>query len=294
MSTRCNVVVKGGNQNEKAQQLYHHCDGYPTNLLGRILEGRKIGLTQPTWAKGNPDPLYGVQPWQLGRVGKVASFLCAADPGQFEPEEPGLHSDIEYFYEVDLITEKLVTKRKQEAPTAHTVRLEIPAWMVTVYIPNNGKFWDVPTMENLKRVAGPMPIEEAVERAEEIECGKNFSRCSHYAYKHFPELEGTPMGLLGMAAYLGKRPLEFRDAIAYIYKGVRYETTGCGWSGNFGGAGIPGVWTAVTKGPDGEEKNLPVAHITNTKKGSVYHPYGDVKWVLPPTKNNPNETMVSA
>jgi hypothetical protein len=41
--------------------------------------------------------------WKSERAGKAASFLCAADPGVFEPEEGHiLHGDIEYYYRIHL------------------------------------------------------------------------------------------------------------------------------------------------------------------------------------------------
>lgn len=85
MSTRCqvHVVENDGNQPWERLTLYHHCDGYASNMLPLIASAFKART------KG----------WEGGRAGKVASFLCAADPGQFEPE-PGheLHGDIEWYY----------------------------------------------------------------------------------------------------------------------------------------------------------------------------------------------------
>ena len=85
MSTRCQVqVVEGdGKQPWEKLTLYHHSDGYPTHILPEIVE------TFEEFGKG----------WEGYRAGKVASFLCAAHPGTFEPEAGHtLHGDIEWYY----------------------------------------------------------------------------------------------------------------------------------------------------------------------------------------------------
>jgi hypothetical protein len=127
MSTRCQVLVeqKGAGWNQKVM-LYHHCDGYPTNMLPLILRAFKEGEIG----------------WEKGRAGKVASFLCAADPGGFEPESGfQLHGDIEWFYHLKVVN-------KQGGSMA-----EKPSWIVDVYRPGEG-FWtkDNPTMKDLKLV----------------------------------------------------------------------------------------------------------------------------------------------
>jgi hypothetical protein len=49
------------------------------------------------------------------------------------------------------------------------------------------------------------------------ECGENFERCDHYAWKHFPELEGKSN--LGMQTFLGRCAFQMRDAIGFIVIG---------------------------------------------------------------------------
>jgi hypothetical protein len=96
MSTRCQVqVIQEGIWDEKIT-LYHHCDGYPDNILPIIQQAYDIGA-----AKGSGAQL-GL--WELGRAGKVASLLCASDPGRFEPESGHkLHGDIEYYYRLYVV-----------------------------------------------------------------------------------------------------------------------------------------------------------------------------------------------
>jgi hypothetical protein len=123
-----------------------------------------------------------------------------------------------------------------------------------------------------------------------VECGPELKRCSHYAWVHFPEMEGTNLSTL---AYLGKAKLEMRDAIAFIVNGKRYQNTGCGRHSSFVMRGCenrfpPDLWIA-TVARNGRRRDIPVAKIRNGK----YTPYSGVSWVYPPTKDNPNETVVT-
>jgi hypothetical protein len=92
MSTRCQVkVIQEGLPWKEAITLYHHCDGYPSNMFGlfkKALEGHK-------------EANKGEITWEMGRAGKAAGRLCWADPDQFEPESGHkLHGDIEYYYKL--------------------------------------------------------------------------------------------------------------------------------------------------------------------------------------------------
>lgn len=101
MSTRCQVKVIDDKDPDDAVTLYHHCDGYPTNMLPLI-----AAAYEPNW--------------EHGRVGKVASFLCAEDPGSFEPESGHeLHGDIEWYY---------ILKIKADYDVQ-----AVPVWFIDVY-----------------------------------------------------------------------------------------------------------------------------------------------------------------
>ena len=124
MSTRCQVQVQGG-QNKDLVVLYHHCDGYPSNILPIIY---KAFMSKSRAEHGR---------WQWARGGKSASIICGADPTGFDIE-PGieLHKDIEYFYIVTVSDEHR------------------PKWNVKVFevnIPWNQSADQVWTYANLKR-----------------------------------------------------------------------------------------------------------------------------------------------
>lgn len=125
---------------------------------------------------------------------------------------------------------------------------------------------------------------------EEIECGPapDFPRCHHYAWFH----NLTPKtSNLSTQTFLGRRPLEFHDAIAFIKDGKRYAATGSGGNSDYlnsHGKKFPRrCWIATVKAGNGRRMELPVASITE----NGYKPLPGVAWVMPPTRNNPNETI---
>lgn len=125
---------------------------------------------------------------------------------------------------------------------------------------------------------------------DEIECGKseNWSRCHHYAWKHSPELEGKCN--LNMQKFLGNESMEMRDAVGFIVNGKRVKATGSG--GDSGFLRIPNLpprtWVAMVVYGNGKRGDIPVA--LRTPEGEK--PYPGVKWILPPTLKNPEETTV--
>lgn len=93
MGTRCQVEVHGP---EESLFLYHHWDGYPENMVKLFNEAYVLAVGP---VGGD---LLRHEAWRAGRVGKIASFLCASDPGAFEPEDhKELHNDIEWFYRIN-------------------------------------------------------------------------------------------------------------------------------------------------------------------------------------------------
>lgn len=132
MSTRCQVkVIQKGMRWEEAVTLYHHCDGYPSNMLPLIHSAYE------------PD-------WEHGRAGKVASFLCAKNPGEFEPEDHHrIHQDIDWYYVLTVTSDETVGS--------------IPKWSIEVFAVQG---WG----ENQKLVSnGVFDSADAARRADEIE-----------------------------------------------------------------------------------------------------------------------------
>ena len=95
MATRAQVFVSGGigaTDGEKEEiALYHHCDGYPTNIV-EIIEDAFFKYSRKKAGH-----------WKLGRVGKVASMLCSIDPLGFDVEiGTPVHGDLDWFYQLDV------------------------------------------------------------------------------------------------------------------------------------------------------------------------------------------------
>lgn len=92
MSTKCQVQVfeYDGSENP-INTLYHHFDGYPAYMIPKIFEA---------YSYGDQDPKnYKEYNFLKSRAGKIASLLCWADPGCFEPENQHvLYGDIHYYY----------------------------------------------------------------------------------------------------------------------------------------------------------------------------------------------------
>lgn len=112
-----------------------------------------------------------------------------------------------------------------------------------------------------------------------VECGVHFERCSHYAWFHFPE-QVARESRIGTAAYLGRQPLTARDAVAAVYRGVRYELTGSGRTGGYTWrAGQPkgrqGVWYASGRNAQGTEVEIPLYWTKSLK------PYQGVTLIYP-------------
>lgn len=84
-STRCQVQVI---EVDRKLTLYHHCDGYPSNM---------VKLFKLAYKAFNGS-------WEAGRVGKVASKLCKVDDyNGFEPlDYHTLHGDIEWYYKINV------------------------------------------------------------------------------------------------------------------------------------------------------------------------------------------------
>jgi hypothetical protein len=105
MSTRCQVRIESKDGNQEVMMLYHHCDGYPSNIIPLIVKAFEAGQELSNGG------------YELCNPGKVASLLCHVDPLQFEPlMHYDLHFDIAYFY-------KIVLERDQDGD---------PEWKVAV------------------------------------------------------------------------------------------------------------------------------------------------------------------
>ena len=165
MSTRCNVhVMQSGCHWEEKVQLYHHCDGYPSNMLplfAKAFEDSRKRIEKYAKKHGFKHADY----WEMGRAGKAAGMIIASDVGQFEPEcGLDLHGDIDYFYLVEV-------RNSKDGSMA-----EEPTWYVTVYQPpeytgkdggDGRKFYDTRDLKLLRKASGPTEVVQAARELEE-------------------------------------------------------------------------------------------------------------------------------
>jgi hypothetical protein len=173
MGTRCQVKIEeeGMDYSDKVT-LYHHWDGYPSNMLMRLKDAEKgardyIEEKAKSRGKGVDGKPYTPEYWQLGRAGKAASFICKSEPDGFEPESSNeLHGDIEWYYVIHL-------KNKKKGYFQH-----YPEWTVDVYdaqVHVNGSPNLIPVVKDVKLSS----MTEA--KAKKIE--KQRDKISEEAYK---------------------------------------------------------------------------------------------------------------
>jgi hypothetical protein len=124
-----------------------------------------------------------------------------------------------------------------------------------------------------------------------IECGENFERCSHYAWYHnlLPKTSR-----LGTQTWLGNRPLEFHDAVAFLVGSKRYANSGSGGNSDYlrkmaGKNFPPDTWVSSVVAGNGRRLEIATAKITS----DGYVPMDGITWIYPPTKQtNGRETKV--
>jgi hypothetical protein len=175
MSTRCQVKVVGeglGWEDAEPITLYHHSDGYPSYMLPIIRQGFELAVKKNTEYSRR----YGITTdhylMETGQPSKAASFLCAADPGNFEPEAGHeLHGDIEWYYVLRCINKVKTVNGKQ--------RQDKPEWRVDIYQPpewddisieqrQSGarhQFWQNPRFEDLHIVERNVLVSKGTQSA---------------------------------------------------------------------------------------------------------------------------------
>jgi len=155
MSTHAQVKVIG-TIGDDSQMLYHHTDGYPSNMIPVLKRAAKIALANSCTVRYSHDDKHTFTvsslPWEAGRVGKASSAMCAADPLVMEPDANELHGDIEYLYHLYLVN---------PSGTGHCG--EHVRWEVEILQTNSG-FWDNPTEGNMTVIVQRMPLQKITKK----------------------------------------------------------------------------------------------------------------------------------
>lgn len=95
MSTRSNIFV---DFNGERKQFYHHCDGYLDGVGKDLLVCMELSYIEAIKAVSYlavNDPI---------TEKAYEEFLKLLEEGSYEPEEIGLHEDIEYLYYVKFVS----------------------------------------------------------------------------------------------------------------------------------------------------------------------------------------------
>lgn len=269
MSTR-SVIARVGKQEGQFKGVYHHSDGMPTTLgkfLLELLHGHfkndlsamlRILIDEHTGWSTIVGKNFNLTPGYHQDYKKAnPSCYCHGERSETSEyfTEKNTDSDIEWIYIFDAANNRLfIRDNRYDAEEIVDLTGAEPDWI-------------------------------------KIECGEDFRRCNHYAWVHglLPRSSN-----LGTQTYLGYAPLNFRDAIAFIVGGKRLSATGNGGNSNYfnsqGRAFPADAWIATLQSRKGRRLDVPVARIT--KNG--YEPFPGVIWIYPPTRDNPEETMVGA
>jgi hypothetical protein len=288
MSTR-SVIARVGEHEGEFSGVYHHSDGYPTGLgaylwkhlhqhfkgnlatmLRTLIDEHASGWSSSVAKDFRLKPGYT---WQRASNGKTDFETYSKLPDYRRPQcfcHGDRHEDLkdnkaglEWLYIFDEKENRMYVR-----DLGHGEEL-------IIYLDKEEPIWT------------------------EIECGQDYARspihsltrCSHYASFHGLAPKGSN---LSTQAYLGNRPLEFHDAIAFIANGKRYKATGNGGNSEYlnahKGSGFPpNTWIATVVASNGRRVDLPVAQVQDGK----YVPLPGVAWVYPPTMVAA-ETLVEA
>lgn len=107
-----------------------------------------------------------------------------------------------------------------------------------------------------------------------IECGRNYERCSHYAWHHFPEAGGTSYST---AVWLGLEPPGYRDVTHVLKGGVKYRLTGSGHWLVKGNGDRTHQWFSSVESPGGCQSEM-FTH-SHPKRGPA-KPARGVTWLF--------------
>ncbi len=236
--------------------VYQHWDSYPNGL------GKKLWDMLHTKYNCDLDAMLRYLIDRHSAGWSVAEEECYCHQkrqrdAETEPnfiDEKTLESDIEWIYTFDVETNRLYIRDNAHGEAAGIVDLAEPE-------PD----WNV------------------------LQCDENWERCSHNAWHHglLPKTSN-----LSTRTFLGIQPLEFHDAIAFIIDGKRIAATGSGANSDYlnsHGRFPHHCWIATVKASDGRRMRLSVASITE----HGYKPLPGVAWAMPPTRDNPNETVMA-
>ncbi len=292
MSTR-SIIARAGEQEGHFAGRYIHCDGMPTSM-GAALWSLLHSHFQNDLSKMLAyliDAPHAVAGWSA-----IAGKDFSLKPGYGWQKAVQRNSSYEvYSKDPDYRRPQCFAGRKGEEPMLFTEKdLEDGTDIEWLYVFDEAErklfVRDVSAKEDVAVIdlGGEQP------KWDVVECGENLERCGHYAWYH----KLVPKDCnLSTQAWLERRPLEFRDAVAFIVKGKRYKASGSGGDSDFLNrmnyqrgcyAAFPSrTWVATLIAGNGSRIEVPVAK----KTGNEYTPLPGIIWVYPATKNTPEKVV---
>ncbi len=289
--------------------IYNYSDSYPTelgkalraSLVEQIAEGKSLKdicdniLAFDDWRNyenGGICPYCGkiaTQPHSMG----ADLVMGGSQDGEFPDPDCLRHSHEEM--DLDALQ---ITNEDIDEDSDH---LE---WIYVI----NVKSRIVHVLDNRKEFgglfhAGDISLRGEVPDYQNLECGKDFSRCTCCARAHFPELEDGPQSRLSTRQYLGSETVgAINDAIAVIINGERYDWDGKAFTEDgfmFSNPkprldkSFPNALHAELE-IDEEKLYVPVG-VFERKDGqseSIKRPAPGVAWVFPATQVMPEFAVV--
>jgi len=131
MGTRCQTVITGtGYSNDLFVNLYHHWDGYPSNMMGLFEKAYRSWLkTKPNGTGNRPE--------------HVAAFVVASDPAGFE-----FHSKLEAWKNPNVTNINGLIELQGDIEYLYMIHVDGDVWTITVYRASMG-FWNESTLSNM-------------------------------------------------------------------------------------------------------------------------------------------------
>lgn len=252
MSTRSIIARAAGDG--FTDGVYIHCDGYPTGRGPEIfaaVEQEGAGpllerITATRWWSAWDTPMEGLSE-------DLDDSLEEWHGGIF-------NSDCEWIYVIDPDRDMLSLFR--------LVRLRGPRRKQP--------------FDNDLSLAGAYSFHRPPPDWTAVECGRNYEHCQHYAWAHFPEAAGVD---ISTGKWLGREPLEIRDAVGFILHGEEWTMSGSGsiervWDRRSGQMNYGRRWFAsAVRKSDGLKSDI---HVWDVFKTAPPKPAKGVRLIYPP------------
>lgn len=271
MGTRAIIakaILEDGEYKGKYTGVYHHWDGYPTGVGAKLIE------LLNTRFKGN--------------LGSMLYWLI----DQHSAGWSSLHGNRDNGYKPECYCHPKRKDRKPEAKGQFVDQDSDCCQEWTYVFDTENRLLYVTDVYAKHTMALSLEVGTPI-NWQHVECGENFERCNHVAEYHVKDIDERS-ARLSMSKYMGRTPLQIRDAIAVIINGKRYKLTGSGYNAGYRlrhvQFGCPeNAWISSVVARNGRRMELPTMLVIDGE----YAPYPGVVYVMPPTQKDAHESTLS-